>query len=242
MESCKLFTESFIDACIDYKYLLDRGYYWESALNFVVTRYQLSKIQKNIMLRTIFSENEIKERLAKTVSLNEVRNRILIVDGYNVLATISTAFLKLPLFIGLDGFVRDITSLRRRVIRDQIIYSSLTLLISFVSRISPEKIVFLYDAQVSGSGNLALYTRIMLKRFGLEGKAHTVKRADKSSILHRKKAVVASSDSVVIMFAEEIMDLAKAVIDKYFPMGNIYDLKKIISQHYSRLNNHVMLR
>ncbi|RLE75837.1 MAG: hypothetical protein DRJ44_05125, partial [Thermoprotei archaeon] len=37
MESCKLFTESFIDACIDYKYLLDRGYYWESALNFVVT-------------------------------------------------------------------------------------------------------------------------------------------------------------------------------------------------------------
>ena len=102
---------SFIDACIDYKYLLDRGYYWESALNFVVSRYRLNKDQRSIMLRTIFSEKEIKMRLAKKIELRDLMDIRLVIDGYNVLATISAALLNLPLFIGLDGFMRDITSL-----------------------------------------------------------------------------------------------------------------------------------
>ncbi len=225
-------SQRFIDACIDYKYLLDRGYHRESALNFVVSRYRLNKKQRVIMLRTIFSDREIKSRLAKKVELKDLAHTKLIVDGYNVLATISTALLNFPLFVGLDCFLRDVTSLYKRVVKGYVIYTSLLVLLLYLSKIGyDQEVVFLYDAQVSGSGNLALYTRVLMKRFNLKGKAHIVKRADKTSAFFRR-SVVASSDSVVIKLSEKVVDLASAVINDVLLSDKIFDLRKIIGLYY----------
>jgi len=221
-------SQQFIEACIDYKYLLDRGYYWESALNFVVSRYRLNKEQRNIMLRTIFSEKEIKSRLAKKVDPGDLTCVKLAIDGFNVLATVSTALLNLPLFLSLDGFVRDVTSLFRRIIKSQVIYTALYILILYLSRVKFEnEVIFLYDAQVSGSGILALYTRMLMKNFNLKGKAHVVKRADKASILFREY-VVASSDSVVIKLSEKVIDLAGIIINDLLMPVKIFDIEDVI--------------
>ncbi len=221
-------SKEFIDACIDYKYLLDRGYYWESALNFVVSRYRLSKEQRSIMLRTIFSEREIESRLNKKIELEDLKGIRLAIDGFNVLATVSTALLNLPLFLSLDSFIRDVTSLFKRIVKEYIIYTALYILILYLSRIEiKNEVIFLYDAQVSGSGNIALYTRILMKKFDINGRAHVVKRADKAAMLFRGY-VVASSDSVIIKLSERVVDLASLIINDLLAPVEVFDMKSIL--------------
>ena len=221
-------SREFPEALRDYKYLLDRGYDRSKVLDLVVERYGLGREARDILLRTVFASRDVEERIGKRVEVGELEGERVAVDGYNVLSTITSSLLGYPLFLALDGFVRDISSLVGKLTKHHAIYTSLVILLVTLSRLRPKRVEVFYDAQVSKSGLLALYTRTAMRKIGIEGRAYAVRRADKATLLSGG-GVVASSDSVVISRARRVADLAG-----YIAMGiapeSVVDLRKLLRE------------
>ena len=193
------------EASKDYGYLLSRGYNWNSALNFVSGRYRLSKIERMILLRAVFSNDEILERKKKLVTIDYIRRKTLSIDGFNVLMTIKAALLGAPLILCQDGFIRDILSAFEKVKIDLYMYISLELLLMVLSRFSPNNVFLFFDSKVSKSGLFAAHVRKRLKELNLKGEVSAVPKADILTLMHGD--IVASSDSVIISRAKHVIDL-----------------------------------
>ena len=76
------------EAAEDFRYLLNRGYNRNSSLKLVSDRYNLSKDERNFLIRAVFSDREAEERRKKLVNIEEIRGKRVVIDGYNVLITV----------------------------------------------------------------------------------------------------------------------------------------------------------
>ena len=193
------------EAAKDYKYLLSRGYNWNTSLNFVSARYQLTRVERMILLRSVFSNQDIAIRKSKLKPISYIKDKSLSIDGFNVLMTIRAALLKTPLIYCQDGFIRDILSAFERIKIDTLMYISLELLLSLLLKYKPRDVVFFFDSRVSKSGIFASHVRRRLKQLNFNGNALAVPKADIQTISYGE--VVASSDSVIILRANQVVDL-----------------------------------
>ncbi|MBM6839310.1 DUF434 domain-containing protein, partial [Clostridium saudiense] len=94
------------------KWLLDRDYKLESIINFVGGRYQFSTRQRDALKRsTCNTENEIL-RKSKELSIGEITDNTLNIDGFNLIINLEVALSGGTLIIGDDGLIRDLAGLR----------------------------------------------------------------------------------------------------------------------------------
>ena len=110
----KSISKSLIEAAKDYKYLLNRGYPQKASLDLVTSRYRLSKYERLLLYRCVHSDEICNIVKSKRVDPNDVYNRLLIIDGYNVLLTILTGIKGEPLYLCDDGFIRDLRGAQPR--------------------------------------------------------------------------------------------------------------------------------
>ncbi|WP_423792027.1 DUF434 domain-containing protein [Methanocaldococcus indicus] len=189
------------DAKKDFKYLIDRGYKKKVAINFVGNHYKLTKEERDKILRSIHTDEEIKITKKKLTKLEDVDN--LAIDGFNVLITIK-ALLAGRAFLCDDNIYRDLERGKYKI-------SDFLKVIDILSDILKDKIrdkkveVYL-DAQKSRSGDLAK----ILKERGFN--VFCVKNVD---YILKNKEVVATSDSIIIKSenVKKVVDLAKEVKD-----------------------------
>ncbi len=198
------------DAAKDLKYLLDRGYNRKTSLDFISGRYQLKKQEKNLLYRYVFSDEEIIRHKYKLIPLNEIRNKKLVVDAYNVLITVEAIADKEKLIEGMDGFLRDFrgvfSSYRFSEKTETALDEILRLLIGY----KPEDVLFIFDSQISKSGELAGYTRGRLGDFDIGGDAKTSDSADKEIIeLNR---ITATTDTVIIENVDRVVDIGRELL------------------------------
>ena len=69
----------------DFKYLINRGYKKDVALNFVANHYKLSKEDRLKIIRTTHSDGEIELTKRKLKRLKDFENETIYIDGFNVL-------------------------------------------------------------------------------------------------------------------------------------------------------------
>jgi hypothetical protein len=197
----------------DFRYLLNGGYPRKASLQLVGNRYHLSSDQRHLLHRGVFSDGDSESRRKRKLPIGRIRNKDLAIDGYNVIITIEACLSGRPLVLGDDGFVRDISGLSGNFKRTERTEEALQSILNVLKRVEPHKTLFLLDAPISHSGNLAQEVRDLFKKEGLLGDAEAVKVPEK--ILIGFPGVVATSDTAIIDQSEKVVDLAGHVIREH---------------------------
>lgn len=206
----------------DLRYLLDRGYPRDSAVNFVSNHYRLPLDQRHLLSRCVFSEREATEHHRKSVGADAVRGKRLGIDGYNVLITLEGLLAGKLVILCDDGYLRDLRAIFGKYRITPLTARAISALVRTVVKAGPKSVGVFFDKQVSRSGELAAEVRRRLGRAGVEGEASAAGEVDM-----KLKAfdVVASSDRVVIKRAKAVWDIPAEVLKrKKANLLNLMDL------------------
>jgi len=216
--------EHLQNASDDFRYLLNRRYPRKAALELVGNRYGLTFDERHLLHRGVFSSKNSQARRKKRISVKEIRNKDLAIDGHNVLITIEAGLSGRPLVLADDGFVRDISGLSGSFAKSEVTEKAIQLILKVLKKRKPHKIIFLFDAPISMSGRLAEEIRDRLKRDNLLGDAMAVKVPEK--ILIGFPGIVATSDTDIIDRSKKVLDLAGYVITKRIGIESFLQWKK----------------
>lgn len=200
-----------LEAKKDFKYLLNRGFPRTGALNFVGNHYLLDEIQRNYLNRTVFSKEKMKNRESKLILLSEIKNKCVLLDGYNVLITTESICKGEEEFLVDcdDGVMRDVKAVFGKYKENETTKEALNFIIYLLKIFKPERVLFFYDSPVSLSGELARTTHEILKSHGVPGDAQTASNVDRELIqLSRNlNGIVATSDGIIIDKVEHVLDI-----------------------------------
>ncbi len=197
-------------ASVDFRFLLTRKYPRKSALNFVGNHYQLSRTERHILYRSVFTRSEAGKRRAKTVRATKLSGQQLVVDGYNCFITLENAIRDKPLVLADDGFVRDIAMVFRRFRQSSMTKHAWAVMSQVLLRYRPRFVHVLLDAPYCGSGELASTVNKWMLEDGIDGKARTVKKTEKE--IAAMEGIKATADSVIIDHSDAVFDLAGHII------------------------------
>ena len=208
-------SSHFNTAVRDYLFLLERDYPEKSTLKLVSDRYALSGEERSMLFRGVVPAALVRKRNKKSVQEPEPKSRFL-VDGYNVIRTVGSYLNGNFVFVAMDGFLRDVSEIHKKAVRNEIVYRSADLVMETLSGYKPAMVQFFLDRPISKSGELASYINRRLPDFGLTGEAETVHSPDH----HLKEAgagIVCTSDSAVIDECRlPVFDLALWTLKTHF--------------------------
>lgn len=138
----------------DVCHLLDRGYGLSPTLTFVANHYQLSARQRLAIMRSVCSTEQREQRKRKIVDPAALKGQTVWIDGFNQIITLEVMACRSPLFLGMDGAVRDLAALRGtyRLIPETA--WAVRSLLRFLKSVDVGAAVILLDAPVSNSGRL----------------------------------------------------------------------------------------
>jgi hypothetical protein len=196
-------------AAEDIRYLLERGYPRQSAIRFVCDHYRINREERIILSRTVFDPVTAERRKSKTINCKHIKGKTLWIDGFNVLFAVETAFTSEPLFTCDDGFLRDVRGATRNYKITNTTLQALDAIISFLAQNSPAWVEFLFDAQISKSGELSSICREKLKSCKIKGEARTSTQVDFE--LKHTKHLVATSDGIIIDEADHVVNLPHCI-------------------------------
>lgn len=208
----QLRVKDLYEAAKDFRYLLNRGFPRKRTLELVGNRYGLTYGERHLLHRGVFSDSDTRLRQEKKISLQKIRNKNLVLDGYNVVITLEAGLSGQPLILGDDGFIRDISGLSGSFKKTKTTEKVIQLIIHAIKKIKPAQSFFLFDAPISKSGRLAWEVKLHLKRENLLGDAKAVKVPEK--ILIGFPGVIATSDTAIIDRSEMVLDLAGYILKK----------------------------
>ena len=208
----------------DFRYLLNHGYPRKASLELVGNRYGLTADQRHLLHRGVFSSIDSETRREKNISIKEVQNKDLAIDGHNVLITIEAGLSGRPLILGDDGFIRDISGLSGSFKKTKTTEKVIQFIINAIKEIKPQQTLFLFDAPISMSGILAQEVRNQLKKKNLPGDAMAVKVPEK--ILIGFPGVIATSDTAIIDQSKKVLDLAGYILGKKTKLESLVQLRR----------------
>jgi hypothetical protein len=190
--------------------LLNRGYPRKAALDLVGNRYALTIGQRHLLHRGVFSKVDAEFRRKKLLRLRDLRGHDLAIDGYNVLITVRAGLCGRPLILADDGFTRDISGLSGNFRKTARTEKALKLILDDLKRSKPRRVLFLFDAPISKSRELAEEVRTQLMKESLPGDALAVNVPEK--ILIGAPGIVATSDTAIIDQSQRVVDLAGHIL------------------------------
>jgi len=210
-------------AARDLRYLLNRGYPREASLTLVGNRYNLDGLARQLLHRGVFAAATAEARRVKLRKLQDVAGQPLAVDGHNVLITLESALEGLPLVAADDGFIRDAAQVSRAYRESPTTHQALSLLAVYLARQRPGALIILFDAPMSKSGELAQRTREILAAQGLSVEARAVPVPERDLLAF--PGPVATSDTHLIDFKDEVVDLAGEIIRNKLPASRLVNLE-----------------
>lgn len=217
--------ERINEAAIDFKYLIERGYTRNVALKIVANRYGLDRDGQMAIYRSIYPQHVSHSIFRKKAGRSDIRSMKLAIDWYNVLITVDSGVHSDALYLGTDGFIRDIRGIHGKIglLRD--IVDTISLITAFLSKVKPRELVIYLEKNISRSGEMAKILPEIFSTFDLSiDRIALTKTVDKELI--SEKEIVATSDSVILGKVGRAIDLASEVLDSlerkvkayYFPL------------------------
>jgi hypothetical protein len=211
-------------AARDFRFLLNRGYPRKAALELVGNRYGLTSDERHLLHRGVFSDSDSESRRKKKVFLGDVLNQDLVIDGHNVLITIEAGISGRPLILGDDGFIRDISGVSGNFKKTETTEKAIQFIIRAIKKMRPTQTLFLLDAPISKSGELAEAVRNYLKKEDISGNAMALRIPER--ILIGFPGVVATSDTAIINRSKKVLDLAGHVLRKSIELESLIRLSR----------------
>ncbi len=194
----------------DFQYLLNRGFPRTGALTFVGNHYLLDQLQRNYLIRTVFSKEKMESRKSKLILLSDVKDKNILIDGYNVLITVESICNEEDLMVSCDdGVNRDVKAVFGKYKESEVTKDALNSIISLLKIFKPRDVLFFYDSPVSLSGELSRTTQELLESHGVSGDAKTAENVDHKLIQlsQELEGVVATSDGVIMDKVDLVLDI-----------------------------------
>jgi len=209
-----MMRDELVSAIIDYRWHLDRHYPQRSANHIVGDRYKLSGTERSILYHGVSDSVSAKRRFMKITS--DLSSKIVAIDCYNILFTLTNYLLGKPVYISDDGFLRDAGEGRGRINNKSIFDQALKLMKGFISNHSGKEYYILLDAPVSNSGKLAIELAEFLSFSGIKGIAEALSSPD-YVLQNLRDAIICSSDSVIMdKTVCPVYDLPRQILKKAF--------------------------
>jgi hypothetical protein len=210
--------EKLLKPARDIRSILRWGYPKLATIRFVAEHSQLSTEERYILTRVIMPPEKVSSRIRKKVNCNEISNRDLLVDGYNVLLSVDSLLKNEPIWFCDDGYIRDTRYYFSRTSQADDIEEAFDSVLEFLSENSPKSVNFLLDSQISRSGELAGFIRCKLEAHKVPGGAHTSKTVDFDLKTEGrnpdKNLIVATSDGIVIDSVLQVLDIPACLMAK----------------------------
>lgn len=203
-------------AAKDVCYLINAGYDLKQASTFVGNHYCLSERQRLAIVRSVATKKQIENRKAKEVF--DFQDQDVWIDGFNQIITLEVLLNHSPLFLGMDGVIRDLASLRGnyRIIPQT--KQAIAILLDMVYAYHPGTIHILLDAPVSNSGRL----KSKILEVDPLVDVQVVQHVD--SILYEKANVI-TSDSIILDACLSWLNLMALCLKKEHAMAyDIFDV------------------
>ncbi len=210
--------QNLFHAAADFFYFQNRSYPRSAALEWVGNRYRLPALERQLLARGVFSQRDAVSRRTKRVMGTAWQREFLVVDGHNIQITVESHIERRPLLRANDGAMRDLAGMSARFRLSETTQMAMDMIFRFFEEFRPEKVLFLFDAPMSRSGELASLYRSRLKRANITGDALAVPVPERE--IPFDQAVVASSDHAVLDGAVKWIDLACLVVE-YFCLPEI---------------------
>ncbi len=214
----------FVTALKDYLFLLENKYPQKATLKLVSDRYRLNSVERSLLFRGVVISRNRQLRQAKTTE-QLPSSGLISIDGFNVLRTVASYLLGRPIFMAMDGFLRDASEMHGKPLKLENRLHAFDLVMDTLKNKALE-VHFWFDAPVSYSGETASAINEKLKSLGIKGKAEVVRSAD-HVLKQVQEGVVATADSAIIESAHvPAVDLAKITLLTHFK-PEFTDLRKL---------------
>jgi len=189
----------------DLRYLLDRGYNKSSALKLVGDKYQLNKIERSILFRSVYSQKEVETIKSKRAALSELEEGELWIDGFNVLNTVEAILRGDYVILCDDGVIRDFSEVHSKYKITELTEKAIANIAQFLKSVKVYQAVILFEEQISKSGELAALARKLMTEAEIKCTAKTTKTVD--SDLIKSGRIIATSDSAILLRCRKFIDL-----------------------------------
>lgn len=222
-----LFSDAVVrtlaEAVFDLGWLLGRGYVDPSATKLVGDRYRLRQRQRVAVSRSAAGAEVLTARLARRRAPDSLSGTALAVDAFNVLIGMETALGGGVLLRGVDGALRDLSSVHGSYRRVEATEAALDALVATLVAWSPASVTWFVDRPVSNSGRLAGWIRDRAPE-GIAWEVELPHDADRSVI--EAGAVACSADARVLDLSMAWADLVGACVAEHAPHAWIVDLRR----------------
>ncbi len=200
------------EAAIDMCYLLSRGFAEKSSLQLIGNRYLLNVRQQKALRGMSASEQQIEIRKRRALKSLQLKDKTIVIDGFNLLILLESALSGAYIFKGLDNYFRDVSGVHGSYKRVQKTEEALTLIGNELKALGVSSIIWYFDAPVSNSGRLKTKLREVAEVHNYIWEISLVNNPD--VVLADSEFVVVSSDAWILDRAKYNFNLVEYLIEK----------------------------
>ncbi len=213
--------ERLKEAVTDMQYLLSRGYAQKSSLQLVGNKHRLNTRQQQAVQGMSASTEQVEQRRSTCISMNELKGKEVIVDGFNLIIILESTLSKGYVFKGLDDCYRDLSSVYGTYKRVQQTEEALLLVGSILKEAEVENVLWVFDKPVSNSGRLKNILGELATKENYNWDVILENNPDK--YLAESEAVVITSDAWILDRANAWCNLVQYVIENLIEDANIIE-------------------
>jgi hypothetical protein len=177
----------------------------------VGNRYQLVQRQQQALQGMAASAEEICNRKEKELTPAALKDKTILLDGFNILIILETALAGGFIFEGLDGCYRDIASVHGTYKKAQHTDEALIIAGNTLQQLQLKKVIWVFDAPISNSGKLKSHCYELAEKHGFPWGIILDNHPDKYLI--ETKGLVCSSDGWVLNECTAWFNLGAYVIN-----------------------------
>lgn len=180
----------------DMAYLLSRDYAERASSELVGNRYKLKNRQIQTLRGASASENQIQNRRSKQVEISDLKDKIIYLDGFNILILLESLLSEAYIFKGLDDCYRDLSGVHGTYKRVNQTQKSIELVSHFFEKAKLQKLVWIFDKPVSNSGRIKQIILEFAQENNLNWEVDLQFNPDK--FLAENAEIIASSDAWIL--------------------------------------------
>jgi hypothetical protein len=224
----RLFAKKWVGplrrATDELSYLLSQGYAQDASLKLVGDHHQLEKRQRRAVLRAACSDDSLEWRIKHRISVSELAEQTVAVDGFNLLITVESVLSGGVLLRGRDGCIRDMASVHGSYRKVDETLPAIQLIARVFQDLQISKARWYLDAPVSNSGRLATILREHATDNHWDFDVELSVNVDQT--LADSRGIVVSSDGWILDRAARWAHVTDAIVEATEANVDIIDLQE----------------
>ena len=197
-------------------FLINEGYDLKQATTFVGNHFLLSERQRLAVMRSLATNEQLKNRERKRRALSELSGENVWIDGFNTIITLEVLLSDSILFTCMDGTIRDLAALRGtyRIISET--ESAVRMLFDVLTEMKIRSATILLDEPVSNSGRLKTLIADIGEDYSFDLDVQIQKDVDRT--LYNKENVI-TSDSIILDHCSSWINLTEKCMERLNKQG-----------------------